>query len=333
MATFTRLEPTDLGAIAADFGIGAVHVCEPVAAGTINSIFSVRADAGHFCLRINEGKTVDEVRYEAALLAALVDAGVPAPLPRQARSGDPFMIHEGRLLSMFPWLAGRHLEPAEITPRHASAVGRALAGLHVAGLPLARRFERAGMYTFERICARVAAIEQRDEARQDPRLFAALAVIRDEMAWLAARAPVRAAAPRGVIHGDLFPDNVLFESDQDGDQVAALIDFEQASTGSLCYDLAVCVNAWCFHRDFDAGSIRAMLDGYQAVRALEPAEVRALPVELRAAAMRFTVTRITDVYLPGEHKHDKDFGEFLRRLERWREIGASVLPGWGRLEE
>src|SRR5690606_34697701 len=100
------------------------------------------------------------------LLAILVAAGVPAPLPAQAR-GERYLVHAGHLISLFPWLPGRHLGPAEIAPRHAEAVGRALAHMHRAGLPVAQRFERAGIYTFDHICARVADIEERPEAGHD----------------------------------------------------------------------------------------------------------------------------------------------------------------------
>jgi homoserine kinase type II len=146
---------------------------------------------------------------------------------------------------------------------------------------------------------------------------------RDELAWLSARAAERAAAPRGVIHGDLFRDNVLF----DGEDLVALLDFEQASTGSLVYDVAVCVNAWCYGDAFDAALVRAMCGGY-AGRAMSRAEARALMIELRAAAMRFMVTRITDVHLPGVELAGKGFDRFQARLESWRALGDAGLADW-----
>jgi len=105
-----------------------------------------------------------------------------------------------------------------------------------------------------------------------------------------------------------------------------LLDFEQASTGALVYDLAVCINAWCFVDDFDPALIEALVAGYQQVRPLDPGERALLPVEARAAAMRFTVTRITDVYLPGVDLPGKDFRRYLRRLERLR-AGALARIG------
>jgi homoserine kinase type II len=105
----------------------------------------------------------------------------------------------------------------------------------------------------------------------------------------------------------------------------ALLDFEQASTGAWIYDLAVCLNAWCFAGALSPALVRAMVGGYRGVRELEADEYALLYVEARAAAMRFTVTRITDVHLPGSALPGKDFREFLGRLESWRSLGAEAL--------
>jgi homoserine kinase type II len=325
MGTFTQLDDGDIAALAAAFGLGPVRRWSAIAAGTINSNFSVHTAAGRFFLRINEGKSAADVRFEADLVTALARAGVPAALPRVAQAGAPFLEYQGHLASVFPWVPGEHVAGSGVTAVRVAAVGAALARMHVAGLELA--LQRESIYTFAKICERVAGIEAGQAARPDPALAPALGEVRREIDWLIERAAVCDAARRGIIHGDLFPDNVLFA----GDAIAALLDFEQASTGSLCYDLAVCVNAWCFDRDPEPELVAALLDGYQSVRPLASAEVRALPVEVRAAAMRFTVTRITDLYLAGEDKPDKHFDHFLRRLLCWRRIGAEDLLHWGRL--
>ena len=150
---------------------------------------------------------------------------------------------------------------------------------------------------------------------------------------LAARAAEREQAPGGVIHGDLFRDNVLF----DGGHLVALLDFEQASRGTWVYDLAVCLNAWCFDDGGDGNRprvelvparARALLGGYQERRALVAAERGLLAVEARAAAARFTITRITDVYLPGVDLPGKDFRRYLCRLEGWQGLDPGALASW-----
>jgi homoserine kinase type II len=183
------------------------------------------------------------------------------------------------------------------------------------------RFAREGIYTSAHIAARVEAVSADPRAAADPDLARALADARDEIAWLAERAGERARAPRGVIHGDLFRDNVLFA----GDELAALLDFEQASLGAWIYDLAVCANAWCWVDDVVPELLAGLANGYAAVRPLEPVERELFPVELRAAAVRFTVTRITDVYLPGADLPGKDFRRYLSRLHRWRQLGEDGL--------
>jgi homoserine kinase type II len=185
-------------------------------------------------------------------------------------------------------------------------VGRALARLHTAGLDLAGRFNRSGIYTFENIVERLRGFAD----TQDPELVDAVALLLDEAQWLSARQPIRDRARRGIIHGDLFRDNVMFA----GDVVVGLIDFEQASVGSLAYDLAVTINDWCFSDGFEPDRIDALLDGYRETGTVTPADHAALQVELRAAAMRFAVTRITDVYLPGVDLPDKDFRRYVGRL-------------------
>jgi homoserine kinase type II len=153
----------------------------------------------------------------------------------------------------------------------------------------------------------------------------------EELAWLAERAGARAALPAGVVHGDLFPDNVLF----DGERLVALLDFEQASDGAFAYDLAVSLCAWCYADDFVPERARALRAGYEEVRPLEPAERELLWVEARAAATRFTVTRLTDVYLNAAAtplvRATKDFRRYHARLRRLRQLGAAgfaELVGW-----
>lgn len=333
MAVFTHLDDDDLRAVATAFDLGAVRACEPIDAGTINSNFALHTDRGRFALRVNEGKSLADVRYEAELVGALADAGLPVPRPRSIASGEPLLVHRDRLISVFPWIEGVHISSPDIGPAHARALGRELARMHLIGLPLARRFARTSRYEPARIADTARALF----GHEDRALADALAAVRDELAWLEAHTEVRAAATVGVVHNDLFPENVFFADARPDAPIVALIDFEQASIGSLAFDLAVCINAWCAddiepdpaHAGdqpvIDPERVRALVAGYESLRPLPAADARALQVELRASAMRFTVTRITDVYLPGLDKPHKDFRHFLRRLERWRAIRVMDL--------
>jgi homoserine kinase type II len=305
MAQFRKLSAADVRRILAAFGAPAYRSHQPIAVGTINTNVRVETEAGPLFLRINEGKTEDDVRREADIVAHAAAHGVPTPPPLRTPAGTPFAEWQGERASLFPWVAGRVLSRPEVTPAHAAAVGGALAALHAASPGLADT--RPGRYEpdeIDRRFARVAALGR-------PELAEAAAVLGPELAALAAaRAP---GLPLGIIHGDLFIDNVLY----DGARVAALLDFEQASWGRFAYDLAVTALAFGYGRDdFRADVVRALLDAYAAARPPSAAERAAFGAELRFAASRFAVTRITDVHLRREAgaAPGKDFRRYLARL-------------------
>lgn len=320
MATFTQLDDGDVAALARAFGLGEVRAWGVIEAGTINSNFALETEGGRFFLRINEGKAEADVVYEATLVEKLAAAGVPTPLPVAATDGRRYAAHGDRFASLFAWADGGHRDLGEVSVADAAAVGDALARMHLAGLPLMGELDRAGIYTFDKIVERYRGFADSD----DPELGLAIDDIAAEIEWLQARAHVRGVASRGIIHGDLFRDNVMFR----GEELVALIDFEQASTGSMVYDLAVCLNAWCYLERLLDPQCRAMIRAYQAVRPLTAADREALYVEARAAAMRFCVTRITDVYLPGHDSPSKDFRRYHARLLAWRGLGADKLAAW-----
>jgi homoserine kinase type II len=338
MAAFRTLTADDVRELLLGFGPraapGAYRSHTPIAVGTINTNARIETAAGPLFLRVNEGKTEDDVRREAAIVSHAAARGVPTPAPLVAAGGDPFVRwRDGALVSLFPWVAGRTLGRAEVTPAHAAAVGCALATLHLADADFDDR--RPGRYEpdeirrrFDRVAKLVASGEGglrppepiaggvRDPSRVPevghPELRGAVAVLGPELEALeAARAP---SLPLGIIHGDLFIDNVMF----DGDQLVALIDFEQASWGRLAYDLAVTALAFGFGRDqdFRAEILRALLDAYAAMRPPTADERAAFGAELRFAACRFAVTRITDVHLKREAgaAPGKDFRRYLARL-------------------
>jgi homoserine kinase type II len=294
VAQFTPLDAARLETLSVRFGLGGVPAATPLWAGTINSNFRLETTRGPLFLRVNEGKTEADVAYEAELLLHLAARGVRTPQPLVADDGRGYAEIDGLLVTLFPWAPGAHHDPPG--PADCHALGAALAALHRAGAGFPRR--RASRYAFPRIVERVDAIN-------DPPadVAAALVQIRAEIVALADYAP----PDDGVIHGDLFPDNVLFDP-----AGACLLDFEQASDGSFAYDLAVCMLAWCWDGALDPARVAALRAGYG------PVDDGALVTAARVAALRFTVTRITDVALDPraspEIRRVKDYRDYLARL-------------------
>lgn len=316
MAEWRTLPAADVRAILESFGLGDYRAHRPIPVGTINTNLRVETARGPFFLRVNEGKSLDDVVREAAIVAHVAARAVPTPAPLHSTAGQPFVLWRDQLVSLFPWVLGRTLARADLVPAQAAAVGAALARLHLAGSDFPDR--RSGRYEPAEIARRLAQIAELGR----PELESAAAILSPEMDRLALeRAP---ALPAGLIHGDLFIDNVLYADDG---ELAALIDFEQASWGRLAYDLAVTALAFGFGReDFRAEVFRALVDAYAAVRPPTSEERAAFGAELRFAACRFAVTRITDVHLkqgtgaaPG-----KRFERYLDRLARIHEHLAAA---------
>jgi homoserine kinase type II len=308
MAEWRRLGADDLRSILRGFNVDGYQSHQPIAAGTINTNLRVETGAGRLFLRVNEGKSLDDVAREGAIVAHAAARGVVTPVPLPSATGQPFGLWQDQIVSLFPWVPGRTLTRAELTPAHAAAAGKALAQLHLAGADFPDH--RPGRYEPSEIDRRLAIIA----ALGRPELEGAVARLTPALGGLATeRAP---ALPMGLIHGDLFVDNVLYE---EGGALAALLDFEQASWGRLAYDLAVTLLAFAFGRDdFRPELTRALLDAYAALRPPTAAERAGFGPELRFAACRFAVTRITDVHLkqgagaaPG-----KRFQRYLDRLAR-----------------
>ena len=312
MAEFRTLSSADVREILEAFtGLGAASYRShaTVAAGTINTNLRVETEAGTFFLRINEGKTRDDVAREAAIVSHAAARGVPTPAPLRARPGEAFADWRGELASVFPWVPGRTLSRADVTPAHAALVGRALATLHLASDGYTDR--RPGRYEPDEIrrrLERIATLDRAELAGPAVILTLALGALEGERA---------AAVPMGLIHGDLFIDNVLYGDVAGEPRLEALIDFEQASWGRLAYDVAVTTLAFAYGRDdFRADVTRALLEAYASVRPPTDVERRAFGAELRFAACRFAVTRITDVHLKREAgaPAGKDFRRYLARL-------------------
>jgi len=319
VAQFRSLTAPDVREILSTFGFApeAYQGHAPIAAGTVNTNVRVETTTGPRFLRINEGKTADDVAREAAIVAFVAARGVPTPAPARTAAGMPYATWQGEFVSLFPWSAGRTLTRADMTPDYARQAGAALGKLHRAGATFSDH--RPGRYEPDEIDRRLAHILT--VADGDAALGEAIAILQPELATLAGER--RPDVPLGLIHGDLFIDNVLY----DGPSLASLLDFEQASWGRLVYDVAVTVLAFAFGReDFRPEVVRALLTGYAAERPPTAVEREAFGAELRFAACRFAVTRITDVYLkrtagaaPG-----KDFRRYLVRLRRVHEHLAAA---------
>ena len=310
MAVYTEISDEALRAYLADYSLGELVAFRGIAEGVENSNYALKTTTGDYILTLYE-KRVDpaELPWFLGLMRHLAAHGLSCPQPVAARDGEALRELCGRPAAICTFLPG--VWPRRVRQGHCGPLGAALAELHAAGTGFtAERPNSLGPQSWAPLLDRCRA---GGDAVQ-PGLIAEL----DRQLEGILRAWPR-DLPRGQIHADLFPDNVFFLDDAEGaPRVSGLIDFYFACTDFLAYDLAICLNAWCFEPDFafNITKARAMIHAYQSLRPLTQAELAALPVLCRGAAMRFLLTRLFDwTHTPaGAMVTRKDPLEYLKRL-------------------
>lgn len=311
MAVYTDVSDEDIAAFAADYDLGAVLASKGIAEGVENTNYLLLAERGPYILTLYEKRVREaDLPFFVALMEHLAARGVPTPLPVPARDGRVLRTLAGRPAVLVTFLKG--LWPRRPTPSHCGAVGEALAGMHLAAadFPMRRANDLSvgGWRPLFETC-RAAGDAVAPELERE---------LADELDMLERCWP--AALPAGIIHADLFPDNVFFE----GERLSGLIDFYFACSDLLAYDVAICLNAWCFEADlsFNVSKARRLLQGYQTRRALSAAELAALPILARGAALRFLLTRLHDwLKTPkGALVTPKNPSEYLAKLRFHRRV-------------
>jgi homoserine kinase type II len=318
MAVYTDITEGELGAFLKDYPVGDLYSYKGIAEGSENSNFLLHASAGAYILTLYE-KRVErtDLPFFLGLMEHLAGKGISCPLPVHRRDGAVIGELAGRPAALITFLEGMWMRRPTVT--HCREVGKALAALHLAGadFPLTRPNALA-FDGWRKLWA--GARPRADEvekglAREVDADFETLA--RD---W-------PRALPEGVIHADLFPDNVFFL----GDRLSGLIDFYFACNDFYAYDVATCLNAWCFEKDqsFNLTKGTALLSGYQSVRPLDEAEREALPVLARGSALRFMLTRLYDwLTIPdGALVQKRDPHEYIRKLRFHRRIASASEYG------
>ncbi len=318
MAVYTEVSDEDLSGFVASYDIGDVLSFKGIAEGVENSNYLLRTTKGSFILTLYE-KRVDErdLPFFLGLMEYLSGEGIPCPLPVSDRAGSRLRTLADRPAALITFLDGMSVR----RPRnnHCAELGAGLARFHLASRGFSMERQNALLMTaWREILQSCAGKMDRFESGLQEELDADLEQIGNH--W-------PADLPRGVIHADLFPDNVFFL----GGKLSGFIDFYFACTDFFAYDVAICLNAWCFETDgsFNITKAKALLRGYQSVRPLSAAEITALPTLARGASMRFLVTRLFDwLNTPeGAFVRPKDPVEYIRKLRFHRRISSASEYG------
>jgi homoserine kinase type II len=318
MAVYTEIGDDELQTFVAAYDIGEVLTCKGIAEGVENSNYLLGTEHGTFILTLYEKRVAPgDLPFFIALMDHLAHQGVACPTPVRAKDGEALRHLCGRPAAIVTFLNG--MWPRRIAPYHCAGVGAALARLHRAGasfaMSRANDLSIAGWHRLYVACGARADEVQPGLANE----------IGDELDRLEAAWP--RDLPSGVIHADLFPDNVFFR-DRD---LSGLIDFYFACTDAFAYDLAICLNAWCFEPDgsFNVTKARLLVGQYRSERELTPAEVAALPLLARGSALRFLLTRLYDWQNQPEGAlvRPKDPLEYLRKLRFHRGIDQPAAYG------
>jgi homoserine kinase type II len=305
MAVYTDVAADELAEFLKGYDIGELLSYKGIAEGVENSNFLLHTRKGAYILTLYEKRVAeDDLPYFLSLMTHLAERGVSCPQPAKNRKGEVCSRLAGRPAAIINFLEG--MWPRRPTAAHCAGVGEALAKMHLAGLdfPLFRA-NPLSVGGWRPLFDRAA--DRADGVQAGLRDF-----IARELEYLEGRWPND--LPVGVIHADLFPDNVFFL----GDRLSGLIDFPFSCNDILAYDVAICLNAWCFEPDhaFNVTKARALLNAYGRTRPLSAEEQNALPLLARGSALRFLLTRLVDFLNvpPGALVKPKDPLEYVRKL-------------------
>ncbi|QCM09310.1 homoserine kinase [Agrobacterium tumefaciens] len=311
MAVYTDITEDDLRNFLIQYDVGTLTSYKGIAEGVENSNFLLHTTKDPLILTLYEKRVEkNDLPFFLGLMQHLAAKGLSCPLPLPRKDGELLGELSGRPAALISFLEGMWLRKPEA--KHCREVGKALAAMHLAGEGF--EIERPNALSVEGW----KVLWDKSEARADEVEKGLRQEIRPEIDYLAAHWPKD--LPAGVIHADLFQDNVFFL----GDELSGLIDFYFACNDLLAYDVSICLNAWCFEKDgaYNVTKGKALLEGYQSVRPLSAEELDALPLLARGSALRFFLTRLYDWLTTPEGALvvKKDPLEYLRKLRFHRSI-------------
>jgi homoserine kinase type II len=315
MAVYTDVAADELAEFLSRYDIGELLSYKGIAEGVENSNFLLHTTAGSFILTLYEKRVAKgDLPFFLGLMTHLASHGINCPQPLKTSGGEALGMLAGRPAAIINFLEG--IWPRKPAASHCAGVGQALAKMHLAGRDFAMSRANALSVSGWRPLFEQAA-SRADEVQHGLRAF-----IGAELDYLEGNVWPK-NLPQGVIHADLFPDNVFFLDER----LSGIIDFTFACNDTLAYDVAICLNAWCFESDgsFNVTKARAFLHAYGRERELSDAEQNALPLLARGAALRFLLTRLVDFLNvpPGALVQPKDPLEYARKL-RFQQRVASM---------
>jgi homoserine kinase type II len=285
--------------------------------GSINTNHRILTPEGRLFVRHTTVRSAEDLRFEAALLTHLTESHFPSPTLLPTKQGRPFLELEGGRVSVFKWLSGEELRRPQLTAEHAERLGQELGKMH----RITQSFggSRDNPYSAGQVRSWLAGLRRHKDEE--------VSTVSDELEEhldRAERERSHGLEPRGVIHADLFMDNVKWLADR----VGAFFDFEMACKDAYGLDVAITLNAWCFDRQYQPELCRAFIRGYQESRPLQPVERECLFGHALFGSVRYTASRIRDFHLsplPPEQLTRKDFRTYLARARALDAMGPAGL--------